>query len=368
MALIRKVDRQNKFISTFNTLTGFYRRTGIIENGKDTYVDPFMTNFPELLDIGIMGHCIHGKSGLCLKAGVECYQSGNTIHQPNMTLDNFKKIIKECKGRTFQIALGGRGDPDQHEQFEDILKCCRKSNIVPNFTSSGLGFNQHIVNLCRKYCGAVAISWYRSDYTLKAIQMLLNSKVKTNIQYVLSKSSIDEAITLLEQNKFPKGINAVVFLMHKPVGLGQSKNVLKYDDPRIQYFFNLVDINDYPFRIGFDSCSIPAILNFTKDLDRDCIDTCEGGRWSAYITSDMKMLPCSFDNDRQRWAYDISNDSIENAWNSQQFEDFRNHFRKSCPNCSKRDLCLGSCPICPEIVLCHNKERIIANEKVFEYI
>ena len=351
MALIRKVDRQNKFISTFNTLTGFYRRTGIIENGKDTYVDPFMTNFPELLDIGIMGHCIHGKSGLCLKAGVECYQSGNTIHQPNMTLDNFKKIIKECKGRTFQIALGGRGDPDQHEQFEDILKCCRKSNIVPNFTSSGLGFNQHIVNLCRKYCGAVAISWYRSDYTLKAIQMLLNSKVKTNIQYVLSKSSIDEAITLLEQNKFPKGINAVVFLMHKPVGLGQSKNVLKYDDPRIQYFFNLVDINDYPFRIGFDSCSIPAILNFTKDLDRDCIDTCEGGRWSAYITSDMKMLPCSFDNDRQRWAYDISNDSIENAWNSQQFEDFRNHFRKSCPNCSKRDLCLGSCPICPEIVL-----------------
>lgn len=368
MALIRKVDRQNKFISTFNTLTGFYRRTGIIENGKDTYVDPFMTNFPELLDIGIMGHCIHGKSGLCLKAGVECYQSGNTIHQPNMTLDNFKKIIKECKGRTFQIALGGRGDPDQHEQFEDILKCCRKSNIVPNFTSSGLGFNQHIVNLCRKYCGAVAISWYRSDYTLKAIQMLLNSKVKTNIQYVLSKSSIDEAITLLEQNKFPKGINAVVFLMHKPVGLGQSKNVLKYDDPRIQYFFNLVDINDYPFRIGFDSCSIPAILNFTKDLDRDCIDTCEGGRWSAYITSDMKMLPCSFDNDRQRWAYDISNDSIENAWNSQQFEDFRNHFRKSCPNCSKRDLCLGSCPICPEIVLCNNKERIIANEKVFEYI
>ncbi len=368
MALIRKVDRQNKFISTFNTLTGFYRRTGIIENGKDTHVDPFMTNFPELLDVGIMGHCIHGKSGLCLKAGVECYQSGNTIHQPNMTLDNFKKIVKECKGKTFQIALGGRGDPDQHEQFEDILKCCHDANIVPNFTSSGLGFNQHIVDLCKKYCGAVAISWYRSDYTLKAIQMLVNSKVKTNIQYVLSNSSIDEAITLLKQNKFPKGINAVVFLMHKPVGLGQSKNVLKYDDPRLQHFFHLVDKNNYPFKIGFDSCSIPAILNFTKDLDRDCIDTCEGGRWSAYITADMKMLPCSFDNDKQRWAYDISNDSIENAWNSKQFEDFRNYFRQSCPSCSKRELCLGGCPICPEIVLCHNKERIIANEKVFEYI
>ena len=54
MSLIRKVDKQNKFISMFNTKTGFYVRTGIIENGKDINVDPFMTSFPELLDIGIM--------------------------------------------------------------------------------------------------------------------------------------------------------------------------------------------------------------------------------------------------------------------------------------------------------------------------
>lgn len=355
MALIKKVDKQNKFVSMFNPKTGFYIRSGIIKDGIDTHIDPFMTHFPELLDVGIMGHCTHGKSGLCLKTGIQCYQSGNTIHQPNMTLDNFKKIVDECKGRTFQIALGGRGDSDQHEQFEDILKCCRDSNIVPNFTSSGLGFTQHIVNLCKKYCGAVAISWYRSDYTLKAIQMLLDSKIATNIHYVLSKSSIKEAITLLEQNKFPEGINAVIFLLHKPVGLGQMENVLQYNDHNLKYFFNLIDSKTYPFKIGFDSCSIPAILNFTSNISTISIDTCEGARWSAYITSDMKMLPCSFDNEKQKWAYDISNDSIENAWNSQQFENFRNHFKHSCPNCSKRDNCLGGCPICPEIVLC-NKE------------
>ena len=61
MAVLRKVDKQNKFISMFDTRTGFYARTGIIEDGIDTNVDPFMTNFPELLDVGIMGHCIHGK-------------------------------------------------------------------------------------------------------------------------------------------------------------------------------------------------------------------------------------------------------------------------------------------------------------------
>ena len=185
--------------------------------------------------------------------------------------------------------------------------------------------------------------------------MLINSKVKTNIHYVLSNSSIEEAIALLEQNKFPKGINAVIFLLHKPVGLGQSENVLSYHDLHLQHFFQLIDSNNYDFKVDFDSCSIPAILNFTSNLSKDFIDTFEGACWSAYITSDMKMLPCSFDNDKQKWAYDISNDSIENAWNSRQFNDFRNHFKQSCPNCFKRDLCFGGCPICPEIVLCNEK-------------
>ena len=120
--------------------------------------------------------------------------------------------------------------------------------------------------------------------------MLVNAKVTTNIHYVLSNSSIEEAITLLEQNKFPKGINAVIFLLHKPVGLGQLKNVLPYHDPRLQHFFQLVDSNNYDFKIGFDSCSIPAILSFTSNLSKESIDTCEGARWSVYITADMKML------------------------------------------------------------------------------
>lgn len=41
----------------------------------------------------------------------------------------------------------------------------------------------------QKYCGAVAVSWYRSEYTLNAIQMLLNAGVKTNIHYVLGKTA-----------------------------------------------------------------------------------------------------------------------------------------------------------------------------------
>ena len=358
--MIKKIDRKNKFVSIFNPDTGFYVRSGIIgEDGHDTGIDPFMTSFPELIDVGVMGHCIHGSSGLCIKSGVQCYQNGLNTKYPNMSLENFKRIVDECKGRTFQLALGGRGDVDQHENFAEILSYCRENNIVPNFTSSGLGFNEDIVALCKKFCGAVAISWYRQKHTEKAIHMLLDAGVKTNIHYVLGNNSIDEAIERVRNGDFPSGINAVIFLLHKPVGLGSESNVLKADDPKVKEFFCTVDQMQTPFKIGFDSCSIPGILNFTSYIDPASIDTCEGGRWSMYITSDMKALPCSFDNQELRWAYDISNDTIQNAWNSPQFEDFRNHFRISCPGCNNRSSCMGGCPIRPQIVLCNKAEKKI---------
>jgi hypothetical protein len=85
--MIRKIDKANKFVSIFIPQTGFYMRTGVIdENGNDTGVDPFMTSYPELIDVGVMGHCVHGVSGLCMKSGVQCYQNGLNTKVPNMSL------------------------------------------------------------------------------------------------------------------------------------------------------------------------------------------------------------------------------------------------------------------------------------------
>src|SRR5574343_760419 len=100
------VDGNNNFFEIFNSTNGHYIRSGIIEDNMDTGVDPFMRNFPSLLDIGIMGHCNHAKTGICNQAGVQCYQGGVSKSQPNMTLDNYKSIINQIKGKTFQVALG----------------------------------------------------------------------------------------------------------------------------------------------------------------------------------------------------------------------------------------------------------------------
>lgn len=104
-------DKKYRFVSAFDTDSGYYVRTGILdENGKDTGVDPFMASFPNLIDVGVMGHCLYGKTGLCVKVGIGCYQSGLVIEQPNKTIENFNWITKQCKGRTNQIALQGQDE------------------------------------------------------------------------------------------------------------------------------------------------------------------------------------------------------------------------------------------------------------------
>lgn len=81
-----KIRKEKEFMSFFDETTGQYARTGIIKNGKDTDMEPFMASFPELLDVGIMGHCMHGQKGLCMRAGVECYQDGLHRKDANMSL------------------------------------------------------------------------------------------------------------------------------------------------------------------------------------------------------------------------------------------------------------------------------------------
>jgi len=350
-------DQKYHFMTYFDTETGAYMRTGILdEEGKDSGQDPFMGEFPNLIDVGVMGHCIHGRTGLCVKAGIGCYQSGLLIERPNMTLEDFRWIAEQCRHRSNQFALGGRGDPDQHEHFEELLRICRENDIVPNFTTSGYGMTPEIAAVCKRYCGAVAVSWYRSDYTLRAIQMLLDAGVKTNIHYVLGKNTIDEAIERLQNDAFPEGINAVVFLLHKPAGQGTQQNVLSVSDPRVETFFREVD-KLHRFKVGVDSCNVPGIIRFCRHILPQSLDTCEGARFSCYIDADMTFLPCSFDQERQ-YAVQLRPTSIEQAWNSPVFEAFRERLHNACPACAHRELCKGGCPLMPEIVFCDKNEKI----------
>lgn len=348
----KRWDDTYRFAVFFDPLTGQGARSNILDDqGNDTLIEPYRSSFPELLDIGIMGHCAHGESGLCLASGVQCYQKGGSLHEEHLSFDRFKRIIDEAQGKTFQVALGGRGDPDQHPEILKILAYAHHHGITPNFTTSGFGLKRDLLPAIKQYCGAVAVSWYRNTYTLEAIDMLVEAGIKTNIHYVLSNQSIDEALERTENHLWPKGINRVIFLLHKPVGYGTQDEVLQITDPKVQRFFALFDDPEIANQAGFDSCCVPAILNLTHKIHPDCIEACEAGRFSAYISPDFKLIPCSFEKDDQV-AVSLENTSIEEAWESETFERFRNRQANHCPACPHRSSCLSGCPIVPEITLC----------------
>ena len=333
--------RHEGFISMFDGNTGKYMRTG----------NPFMAEFPELIDVGIMETCVCSR-----RCKVDCYQKAVDRHGKNMSLQAFHRIMEQCQGKVFQVALGGAGDPDTHENFEEILTSCAEHNIVPNFTTSGLAMTAEKAEFCRRYCGAVAVSEHNADYTDRAVKLLLEAGVKTNIHFVLSTESIDRAIEILKTGEYRPGINAIVFLLYKPVGLGRTEKVLSAEDVRVKEFFSLVSKNKCPFKVGFDSCSCAALVNFAPELDFRFMDFCEGGRFSMYISAEEKAYPCSFANQKPV-GIDISETGVTIAEAWQQFGEFRARLQNSCPTCADRENCGGGCPLLSSVILCNRKAR-----------
>lgn len=354
-----KYDFENKYLVTFNDLTGEYTRSCVYDdNGNETDLEPFMGDMPHLLDIGIMGACEHGLSGLCQKTGTYCYQDGQAVQKPHMSLEDYRLIMDQIEGHVFQVALGGRGDADCHPDFEKLLIETRKHKIVPNITTSGFKFTQEKAALVKKYCGAAAVSWYDTPYTRKAIRLLLDEGVTTNIHFILSRQSISKAIDLIKNDGFPKGIAALVFLLYKPIGNKKEGLVLHKHHPDIGEFFELMNANSKTYRYGFDSCLAPGVLINCQDVSRTCIEPCESGRFSAYIDSELNFYPCSFVQE-DKYRRSLKTRTIKDIWQGDAFNAFRALQKIRCPDCRDRVDCLGGCPSIDAINLCHRKERSI---------
>jgi MoaA/NifB/PqqE/SkfB family radical SAM enzyme len=313
-----KYFRNNDYTLLFNTQTGLEILKG--NNGKE---DPFVLELPSLLDIGIMGTCVH-------KCKI-CYQGH--INRPNMTLEHFKQIINEVKHHVNQVALGGRGDPNKHENFSDIVEYCRKNNVVPNYTTSGINLTPEEIEIS-KLCGAVAVSEYGTDFTYRAINLFIGADVKTNIHYVFTRDTFPNIMKILRgddiwNNKIDTlKLNAIIFLLFKPQGAAINMSYLVPTETQLQCFSETVFKSKTPFKVGMDSCLVNHIVRFytPNETQRMSIDTCEGARMSAYISPDMRFMPCSF-ADKKIWSEKItSKHTITDIWNhSPRF----NHFRAS---------------------------------------
>jgi radical SAM protein with 4Fe4S-binding SPASM domain len=362
--MIHRHDARFRYLSSFDPLTGQGVRSHTYDAfGHDTGLDPERASYPELLDVGIMGSCMHGLSGLCAASGVQCYQNGATEHEDHLSFEHFKSIVDQSAGRTFQMALGGRGDPNDHPDFLRMITYAQAHGIVPNFTTSGLGLREDHLPTIKAVCGAVAVSWYRSPITTQTIDRLSQAGIKTNIHYVLSNSTLDEAFTVMDQVLNDDRINRLIFLLHKPVGQGHHDQVLSSHDPKVIRFFSLFDDPSRMAKAGFDSCGVPGLINSTSRIDPACIEACEAGRFSAYITPDYRLVPCSFEKD-PIYAVDLHTSTIAQAFDSAPFNRFRHRLDGHCAGCNAWLHCRSGCPIVEDITLCHRPNRTIQGAHV----
>ena len=99
---------------------------------------------------------------------------------------------------------------------------------------------------------------------------------------------------------------------------------------------------------------------FCHNILPESPDPCEAGRFSCYIGPDMRMTPCSFDQESRYQVQLGPGVGIQDAWDSETFWRFRAHLSGACPGCRQRELCLGRCPLMPEIVFCSQAERTAA--------
>lgn len=329
-----KIFSNDNYRIIFDMKNGVEILTGI--NGKE---DPFVLELPSLLDIGIMG--------TCKRKCPFCYQGHED--KPNMKLEDFKSIINQVSHHVNQVALGGRGDPNKHENFKEIIEYCRNSNIIPNYTTSGIDLTDEEVEIS-KMCGAVAVSDYNQKFTFEAIKKFTKAKIKTNIHKIFSNASYQECLQILygynpyKSNISNRGgivynidlkkINAVIFLLFKPQGAGKNVD-LRPLPHQIKLFSELVvSKKRRKCKIGMDSCLVNHVLKYVEmeKVQRMCVDTCEGARMSAYISPDMKFMPCSFANSNSETK--LTDTNLQEIWlNGHSFSYFRKVLSKTSNTC-----------------------------------
>ena len=308
-------------------------------------------NSPALIDINITEncnlHCPH------------CYINSKKQNGKNMSLDDFKHVLDQCKkAGVFQVALGG-GEPTTHPRFTTFLKELRKNNIVPNITSNGKELSLKTLCALARYAGAVALSvefigpafekrrGFAWSEFVKSIKKLKKLKINLVFQITLSKSnlsSLNQTLNQLLKYK-PYGF---LFLAYKPQGRG-----INFDQPTSQankleiaktidlVFSTLVN----KVKIGFDCCLTPMLMSHKSWPD---FKGCSAGRNSLAIMPNLDVLPCSFITDKAP-RDNLREKALLEIWNGKNFNAFRQKLAdkkedEKCKTCQKKEICLGGCP------------------------
>ncbi|PKN17840.1 MAG: hypothetical protein CVU68_10135 [Deltaproteobacteria bacterium HGW-Deltaproteobacteria-3] len=181
--------------------------------------------------------------------------------------------------------------------------------------------------------------------------------IKTNVHFILDAVSIDTAIDWLnEPPEFLRGINAIVFLNYKPSGRKVFEKKLLRHNTRLEEFFILATSPQRRLKVGFDACCVSGVFARTN-TNTSMVDACDAGRFSMYVSEDLKVYPCSFQSGLEEGDQLDNETTLLDIWTkSRNMGAFRSYFSSDrCGACSHRSACMNGCPLFDELVVCGNR-------------
>lgn len=326
--------------TVFNQKTGFFVR----KEDKGWPEPLWAMDGPELIDLSI--------TNFCRRSCSFCYRRANSLEYKHLELNDVRTVVEQAaECGTIQIAIGG-GNPNEHPDFAAILKLIREYDLVPTYTTNGDGLTDTVLGASADYCGAMALSVYAPydlDYYGRILARIASYGVTINLHAIIHSNTMAMWTKWLkEPPDCFQYINAVIFLNYKPL---HSPCDTDRDEDTVRSFFMAAEQCEF-MKVGFDSCSISGIVNW-MNTPSYLVESCEAARFSAFVSEDLKMYPCSFMVDSELYG-DLRKERLLDIWQSNEF--FQQCRQEAVPNrcrgCKHYSICKGGCKAFSDINFC----------------
>ena len=328
-------DKKYKFLEIYDSKDDLYvRKTSVIDNKES-----FMRSFPAFLTISIVGGC---------KIKDDCYLDCCSGKKPydeskNMSYESFKKIVDEgAKKGLLSIVLTGSGDPNDHPDFRKFVRYAKSKNLYVSCITTGTFLSEEDIKFFKTYINKVEFNLLcENKNSLNSLILLLKRKVKVALHVLVSHLSIDTITHFLTSGSIEfddenelirfrgKGaigkLDSISLCLYKRKGLGTLSGCVSEQDDYVKSFVGA--LKKKGFTTTLEPCFESLLYRFIKNEKKIYIPPCEQGRYAAFITENLLMLPCEFSS-IEKYGESLCNKSIEEIFNGEKFNTYRNNFNK----------------------------------------
>ena len=236
-----------------------------------------------------------------------------------MTIEEFKHVIKSIKGYTNYVYLHVKGEPLLHKDFKEIISICEDNDIFINLTTNATflkNYEKDILNNKKLRQINISLHSYNSKEELKDLFNTVDNLNKNSKIYLVYRY-------WLGNNKFKDSIVVQELLNH-------------YNLSDEAYLINNIKINDTLYINKDEEFIWPNLNNSYYNEEGYCL----GLKSHIAILSDGTVVPCCLDADGIIALGNIFEESLTEILNKEKTKSIINNFKNNkkienlCKHCS----------------------------------